>query len=86
MTSLAEFHDRRWTPNHYDKALLARALHASGLISRDIHDHLQELNRLRKDVAYDGPGSELLELDIEDLSRQLEKYIGEIESHMESSA
>ncbi len=85
VTSLAEFHNRDWTPNHYDKARLARTFHTSGLISRDIHDHLQELNRLRKEVAYDGPGYELLELDLEDLSRQLEEFIGEIEARIESS-
>ena len=85
VVSLAELHSRRWNRNHYDKAELARRLHADGLISRDIGDELEKLNALRKDVAYDIPGPELDELDIEDLAYELETLIDEIETNIESA-
>ena len=49
-------HEHDWTPNHYAKVRLARNLYAEQLISKDIGDELEELNRLRKDVAYGKPG------------------------------
>ena len=45
--ALAEMHGRNWARNHPDKARLARAFFAEELISRDIGDELEELNRLR---------------------------------------
>ena len=59
VAALAERFGRKWTRNHREKADLARKLHAEGLISRDIGDELEELNGLRKDVAYGEPGPEL---------------------------
>ena len=56
VTALAESHGRQWTTIHRQKAQLARHLYSDGLISRDVGDKLEELNRLRKDVAYDEPG------------------------------
>ena len=83
VVALAELHGRRWTPNHYQKAQLARSLHADGLISRDIGDELEKLNVLRKGVAYDFPDPELEELDIEDLADELEVFIDETAGEIE---
>lgn len=85
VTALAELHGRSWTKNHYKKAELARELHAEGLVSRDIGDELEDLNRLRKDVAYGEPGPELQERDLEDLADELETFIDEIDSRIASS-
>ena len=85
IVALAELHGRRWTRNHYQKAQLARHLHADGLVSRDIGDELENLNALRKDIAYDLPDPELDELDIEDLAYVLELFIDEIEANIESA-
>ena len=84
VTALAERYGHKWTKNHREKAELASRLHAEGLISRDIGDELQELNRLRKDVAYDEPGPELQERDLEDLAYQLHDFIEETASRIDS--
>ena len=78
VTSLAEFHSRAWNKTHPSKVQLARTLYNAGLVSRDISNHLRDLNRLRKDVAYEGPGPDLEELDLEDLAGRLEDFIDEI--------
>ena len=84
VTALAARYGLRWTTNHRERADLARHLHANGLISRDIGDELEELNRLRKDVAYDEPGPELQERDLEDLARELHDFIEETASRLDS--
>ena len=86
VTALAAWYGRRWTQNHREKADLARRLYRDGLVSRDVGDELEELNRLRKDVAYDGPGPELEEKDLYDLAYQLEELIIEVESLIGSPA
>ena len=85
VAALAERFGRKWTRNHREKADLARWLHTEGLISRDIGDELEELNSLRKDVAYDEPGPELGERDLEDLANELEEFIDEIDVRIGSS-
>ena len=75
---LAEMHDRKWKKNHREKAELARHLYADGLVARDVGDTLEELNRLRMDVAYDEPGPELQETDLEALASDLEGFVDEI--------
>ena len=82
VTALAERYGRKWEKHHRAKAELARKLHAEGLISRDIGDELEELNTLRKDVAYDEPGPDLKERDLEDLANELERFIDEIDSRI----
>ena len=64
---------------------MARSLHAEGLISLDIGDDLELLNRLRKDVAYEQPGPELLEQNLDDLATDLAELIDEIQSIIEAS-
>ena len=86
VTALAAQHGLRWTQNHREKAELARRLYDDELVSRDVSDELVELNRLRKDVAYDGPGPELEEKDLYDLAYQLEELIIEVESLIGSPA
>ena len=85
VTALAERYSRRWTKNHREKADLARRLHADGLISRDIGDELEDLNNLRKDVAYDEPGSDLQERDVGDLALELKEFIDEVDSRIGAS-
>ena len=65
--------------------ILARKLHADGRISRDIGDELEQLNSLRKDVAYDEPGSDLSARNLEDLAYELEEFIEEVDSRIGSS-
>ena len=84
VTALAEMHGRDWTPNHYAKVRLARGLYADQLISKDIGDELEELNRLRKDVAYGAPGAELEERDLKTLAAELEKFIDEVQARMDA--
>ena len=81
--ALAEIHDLSWRTNHYDKARLARRLYADGQISRDVGDELEELNRLRKDVAYDDPGPELEDRDLGILAYELEEFMEEIQSRLD---
>ena len=85
VAALAERFGRKWTKNHREKADLARWLHTEGLISRDIGDELEELNSLRKDVAYDEPRPELQERDLEDLAIELKEFIDEVDSQIGSS-
>ena len=68
IVAVAELQGRRWYPNHRQKADLARFLYFDGLVSRDVGAELEELNSLRKDVAYGDPGEELLNKDLEDVS------------------
>ena len=85
LAALAARYGRKLTRNHHEKAKLARKLYADGLISRDVGDELEELNSLRKDVAYDEPGPELQERDLESLASELEEFITETESRIDSS-
>ena len=82
IAALAERHSQKWTKHHREKAELARKLHEEGLISRDIGDELEELNALRKDVAYGEPGPDIQERDLEDLAIELEQFIDEIDSRI----
>ena len=74
VTALAAWYGYRRTQNHREKAELARRLYQDRHVSRDVGDELEELNRLRKDVAYDEPGPELVEKDLYDLAYQLEEF------------
>ena len=85
MAALVERYGRKLTKNHREKAELARRLHDDGLISRDIGDELEELNGLRKDVAYGEPEPDLQEKDVEDVASELEEFIDEIDSRIGSS-
>ena len=65
---------------------MARSLHADGLVSRDVGDMLEELNRLRMDVAYDEPGPELRDTDLEGLAGDLEEFMDEIDDAIDAHA
>ena len=82
VAALAERYGRRLTKNHREKAELASRLYADGLVSRDIGDELEELNSLRKDVAYDQPDPDLQERNLEGLAIELEEFIDEIDSRI----
>jgi uncharacterized protein (UPF0332 family) len=82
--AVAELKGIPWEKNHARKAALARELHATGILRTDVSERLRDLNELRKDVAYDEPGPELSELNLEDLIADLETFIGEVEGLIES--
>ena len=67
-----------WRKVHPNKVAVARQLSANGQVGRDIGDELERLNELRKDVQYGDPGSELLEVDLENLASELETFIDEV--------
>ena len=85
VSAIAETLGRTWTHDHVQKADLARAFHAEQVVSQDAGDLLVKLNRLRKDVEYGEPGSDLKEVDLENLSRDLERYVEEVESCMDAA-
>ena len=85
VTAVAALHDRRWPQNHARKAHLARQLHREGFVSIDISDELRRLNSLRIHVAYEQPGPELLEVDLDILAQEIEEFIAEINTNIESS-
>lgn len=85
VVAVAELHGRQWTKKHHEKADLAQRLFAEKLVSVDVSERLRGLNELRKDVAYDEPGPELAEIDLEDLAIELEKFIDEVARLVEAA-
>ena len=73
-----------WRKRHDKKVALARRLFKDGHVSRDLGDELERLNELRKDVQYGDPGAELLEVDLETLSAELEEFVDEVGALLES--
>lgn len=69
-----------WRKRHPNKVAVARRLFADGHVSRDVGGELERLNELRKDVQYGDPGAELLEVDLESLSAELEEFVGEVDA------
>ena len=82
--AVAELKGIPWEKNHARKAALAKELHAIGTLRTDVSERLRQLNELRKDVAYEEPGPELSELNLEDLIADLERFIDEVEDLIES--
>ena len=78
VVAAAEAQGIPWRKMHPNKVAVARQLYANGQVGRDIGDELERLNELRKDVQYGDPGSELLEVDLEDLASELETFIDEV--------
>ena len=85
VTAVAALHDMRWPHVHSQKAQLARQLHLDGFVSIDISDELRRLNDLRIAVAYEQPDPELLDVNLEILAQELEEFIDEIDTNIESS-
>src|SRR5437588_11610693 len=83
LTALATMFGLEVPQNHYDKADLARTFFKEGRLREDIHDRLLHLNELRKNASNGEPGRELAETDLEDLIRELEEFIGEVEQLVE---
>ena len=73
-----------WEKRHPNKVDVARRLFEGGHVSRDIGDELERLNELRKDVQYGDPGLELLEVDLEALSAEVEQFVEEVAALLES--
>lgn len=48
-------------------------------LKTDVSNRLVELNELRKDVSYGDPGEQLMEVDLEDLVRDLELFLNEVD-------
>ncbi len=84
--AIAELKGIPWERNHAKKAELAEKLHKDGILRRDISERLQQLNALRKDVAYDEPGPELAQLSLGELVSDLETFIDEVDDIIEAEA
>ena len=84
VVSVAELNGRQWTKNHREKADLAHELFEQGLVATDVSDRLREFNDLRKDVAYDEPGPELAQLELEDVATELEQFVDEVTTLVEA--
>lgn len=54
-------------------------------MTRNLGNTLEELNEIRKNVQYGEPGLEVLELDLEELTSELEAFIGETERIIEKA-
>ncbi len=68
-----------WTKKHYEKAALAKKLFEQNKLKTDVSDRLVKLNELRKDVSYGDPGEQLLDIDLEDLVSELERFLDEVD-------
>ena len=84
VSALAEAFNQPLTHSHVQKAQLARTQYAEQMVSQDVGDLLEELNRLRKDVEYGMPGRDLTEMNLEKLSGDLERFIDEVDSCMDA--
>ncbi len=72
-----------WQKTHPSKIQAAGELRLQGILSIDVGDKLQELNELRKDVAYGEPGPDLEEVDVEDLASELEAFVEEVAAYVD---
>ena len=79
IVAVAEAKNMKWAKNHAAKARLAHRMFERGIFRTDTEDRLLRLNDLRKDVAYGEPGFELQQLDLEDLTIELESFLEEVE-------
>lgn len=73
-----------WAKTHPAKQQAARDLYAADHVSIDVSDELDRLNELRKDVTYGEPGSDLQDVNLEDLASELETFIEEVARFVES--
>lgn len=48
-------------------------------LKTDVSDRLVKLNEFRKDVSYGDPGEQLLDIDLEDLVSELERFLDEVD-------
>jgi hypothetical protein len=84
VVAAAEKANLPWKRTHWDKLDLADKLHADGYVSVSVRNRMEELNELRKDVAYGEAGPDLNEYDLENLAVELEKFLDEVEKFVES--
>lgn len=84
IVAVAEAKGIPWEKHHWHKAQLARRFADQGVLSTNVEDRLRELNDLRKDVAYGEPGPKLKELNLEDLSTDLEQFVEEVEKILDA--
>ncbi len=76
----------KWSWNdHRAKSDVAEKLHEKGILSLNVSDRLSDLNRLRKDVQYGVPGWELLDLNLEGLASELEAFLDEVVTFVETA-
>lgn len=79
VVAAAEAVGEKWEKKHYMKAEVAKKLASDGVLKTDVSERLHQLNNLRKDVAYGEPGSELAEVNLEDLVADLENFIDAVD-------
>ena len=65
---------------HTAKGALAKEFFQDGKLKTDISKLLPKLDRLRKDVQYGEPDSELASVDLEDLVGDLETFLDEVDA------
>ncbi|MHB0886116.1 MAG: hypothetical protein ACYC6I_11740 [Bacillota bacterium] len=80
IAAVAEKLGVKWKRTHVSKVEVAKRLHAQGILSVDVGAKLEELNVLRKCVQYGEPTGELKELNLEELSSDLERFVDEVEA------
>ncbi len=83
VVALAEATGTPWKKTHWSKVDIARQMASDGRVARDIGDELENLNELRKDVQYGEPGADLLEVDLEYLAVELERYVDNVAAVVE---
>lgn len=74
-----------WTKKHYEKAALAKKLFEQNKLKTDVSDRLVELNELRKDVSYGDPGEQLVDVGLENLVSELERFLDEVNELVSSA-
>ncbi len=84
VVAVAEKASINWRKTHWDKLDLADEIHAKGYVSTNVRSTLDQLNELRKDVHYEEPGPELAEVDLEGLAGELESFLDEVQSFLQS--
>lgn len=85
VVAIAEKLGMPWLKTHPSKVEVAGKVHAQGKLSVDAGPQIERLNELRKDVQYGEPGPELEAVDLEDLAIDLENFIDEVESVINSN-
>ena len=78
VVAIAESTATTWRKLHSDKATLATKFYEEGLVTRDVGPVLEDLNGLRKQVAYGEVFGDLATMDLEEMVSDLESPILEV--------
>jgi len=84
LEAVTEAKGEKFKRKHWEKAQIAGKLKKKGVLSTDIESRLDELNHLRKSVSYGEPGPDLRKVNLEELATELEEFLDEVESIIDS--